>query len=122
MMKRAKLLPPKNIAKSAAHEGVVERPMDKGISKLLEIRRAQAKGKGTSVYRLKKTKEEEEEEMRAEQRASSVFRLRRGEEEDEDAQTTSVGRLRADRLQLAQLPPGALQKKPKKPTYGDLDA
>lgn len=120
MMKRARLLPAKNIAKSAAHEGVVERPMDKGISKLLEIRRAQAKGKGTSVYRLKKTKEEEEEELRAEQRASSVFRLNRGEE-DEEAQTTSVGRLRADRLQLAQLPPDALRKKPKKTTYGDLD-
>jgi hypothetical protein len=106
-----------NTAKSAAHEGVTERPMDKGLSKMLEIARAQRFGRGTSVSRLKKTREEEEEYLRKQQ-GSSVFRLNEGNDE-ENEETTSVGRLRIDRLQLTQ--PKSVPK-PKKPTYGDLNA
>jgi len=39
-------------AKSAAHQGVVARPMDKNLSDILERRRAEVLGGGTSVARL----------------------------------------------------------------------
>ena len=41
-------------AKSAAHEGVVARPMDKNLSDILERRRAEVQGGGTSVARLQR--------------------------------------------------------------------
>ena len=117
MRRREQLLGNKDVAKSAAHEGVVERPMDKGLSKMLEIQRAQSNGRGSSVYRINKTREEEEEELRKQQ-GSSVFRLNEGNDE-EDTEATSVGRLKIDRLQLMQIKP---IPKPKKTAYGDLDA
>jgi len=42
----------KTAATSAAHAGVVARPMEKNISKMLDQRRAQVQGRGTSVARL----------------------------------------------------------------------
>src|SRR3989344_6632234 len=41
-------------AKSAAHQGVVARPMDKNLSDILERRRAEVQGGGTSVARLQR--------------------------------------------------------------------
>jgi hypothetical protein len=40
------------VAKSVAHQGVVERPMDEGLSKILERKRAELKERGTSVARV----------------------------------------------------------------------
>lgn len=117
MQRRERMRSGDNVAKSAAHEGVVERPMDKGLSKMLEIARAQHGGRGSSVSRIKKTPEEEEEELRKQQ-GSSVFRLNEGNDE-EVTEATSVGRLKIDRLQLMQIKP---VPKPKKPLYGDLNA
>jgi hypothetical protein len=94
MLQRQRVLGNKATAKSAAHEGVVERPMDKNLSKLLEIRRAQKIGRGTSVVRLNEK-----------------------ETEEKDAETTSVGRMKVDRLQLNRLKPIPNSKKP---DYGDL--
>lgn len=48
-----------NVAKSVAHEGVVERPMDQNLSKILENKRAELKGRGTSVSRLNRHTETE---------------------------------------------------------------
>jgi len=42
----------KTVAKSAAHVGVVARPMDKNISKILDMKRAQLRRGGTSAARL----------------------------------------------------------------------
>lgn len=55
--RRLKLMQFRNIApvaKSVAHKGVVERPMDQGLSKMLDERRAEMKGRGTSVARVNK--------------------------------------------------------------------
>jgi hypothetical protein len=64
LLKRAELVKSKPAAKSAAHEGVVARPMDRGLSTSLAMKRAQMLGRGTSVKRLSKHAEEEEEERR----------------------------------------------------------
>jgi len=42
----------KTVAKSAAHVGVVARPMDKNLSKILDMKRAAMRAGGTSVKRL----------------------------------------------------------------------
>jgi len=73
----------KSTATSAAHQGVVARPMDKNLSKMLEQRRAQMQSRGTSVARLGKEEDEG---------SSSVKRL--GEDQAQGA--TSVKRLGED--------------------------
>jgi hypothetical protein len=114
--KIARVFTAKPAARSAAHEGVSERPMDKNLSKSLAIKRAQKTGRGTSVFRIK-TKEEEEQELEA-SRGTSAFRLNKSRE-DEEAEASSVAKLRPDRLQFSNLNLGKI-KKPKKPLYGDL--
>lgn len=42
----------KTVAKSAAHQGVMARPMDQSLSKILEKKRAAVRAGGTSVKRL----------------------------------------------------------------------
>jgi hypothetical protein len=90
--------------------------MEKQLSHSLAIKRAQKLGHGTSVGRLNKTREEEEQELEA-ARGTSAFRLNKKEEEE--GETTSVGKLRTDRLPLTTLDLSKIKQK-KKPLYGDL--
>jgi hypothetical protein len=62
MMKRAEVISKKPAAKSAAHEGVVARPMNANLSKILDMKRAQMLGRGTSVQRLQRNAAAEDEE------------------------------------------------------------
>lgn len=93
----------KAVAKSAAHAGVVARPMDRQLSQILDRKRAQVRAGGTSVKRLGQATEEapvgevtttalatDEEraalleansEKSATQRATSAARLRTAEGE-----------------------------------------
>jgi hypothetical protein len=64
ILRRAELIARKPAAKSAAHEGVVARPMDRGLSNSLAIKRAQFLGRGTSVKRLSRHAMEDEEEQK----------------------------------------------------------
>lgn len=81
-------------AKSAAHEGVVARPMDKQISKILQMKRDQLKQRGTSVHRIRENEED------------PLY--------EEDLKSGSVARTRSDLggLPLVRLPPGILKPKP----------
>lgn len=73
----------KSTAKSAAHAGVVARPMDKNLSKILENRRTEMRGPSSSVARLGK------EDAANPQGSSSVGRLN----ETPGQGGTSVGRM-----------------------------
>lgn len=81
---KASMQAAKTTAKSAAHTGVVARPMDKNLSKMLEQRRAQMKESGTSVARLGK-------EVEPRQQGSS--NAHRPGEETNDKNASSVARL-----------------------------
>lgn len=112
---RLKLVKTKLPALSAMHQNVIKRPMDQGISKLLELRRAQAKEKGTSVFRIKRRDEQESSDQ-----TTSIFRLNKDKKNEENDKTVSVGRLRQDRLKLIQ----PIQNKiinPRKGSVGDLN-
>ncbi|OGL73164.1 hypothetical protein A3E39_01505 [Candidatus Uhrbacteria bacterium RIFCSPHIGHO2_12_FULL_60_25] len=88
LAKIAQLRSQKPAAKSAAHEGVVERPMDKQISKILQMKREQSRQSGTSVYRIR---------------------------ENEDLKSSSVARTQSpiNDLPLVRLPQGIVKPKPK---------
>lgn len=51
-MRLAKFRTPKPVGNSAPHQGVVARPMDQQLSDILDKKRAQVLGRGTSVARL----------------------------------------------------------------------
>jgi hypothetical protein len=70
----------KTVARSAAHQGVVARPMDKQLSDILDRKRAEVRQQGTSAARLG---QEEHETL-----------LQANSEEDATNRSTSVGRLR----------------------------
>ncbi len=88
----------KDAAKSAAHEGVVARPMDKQISKILQMKRDQLKQRGTSVHRIRENEDD------------PLY--------EEDLKSGSVARTRSrfGDLPLVRLPPGILKSKPKRPS------
>ncbi len=94
-------------AKSAAHLGVISRPTEQNVSKLLEIRRAQAQGRGTSVHRLKKWWKEEEENEKMTQ-----------DQKNTDSTETPV----PEQHDLLRLKPKIIVQTPKKNQYHDLDA
>lgn len=106
-------------AKSAAHQGVVARPMDKNLSKILDQRRAQAAGPASSVARLGKEGES----------ASNVAelgkeQLTKAQEKMNEGPGTSVARLgkNLNDIPLENLPPGIARPRPpsgSEPT-GDL--
>ncbi len=99
MAKHEAITTSKGAATSAMRKGVTERPMEKDISKSISLKRTQAFKHGTSVYRLKKG-------------------IRDEETADTD-ETTSVSRLRINRLVLPKLPP-IMQQKPPHDPYGDI--
>ncbi|MFH1620727.1 MAG: hypothetical protein ABIB04_01440 [Patescibacteria group bacterium] len=103
-----------NIAKSAAHKGIIERPTEKNISKLLEIRRAQSRGHGTSVYRLKKWWEEDEDDEQMKLADKSAT----NESSDPDA----INDEEEKKPKLIRLQPKIITSPtPKKNQYGDLN-
>lgn len=103
MTKIAALRSIKDVAKSAAHEGVVVRPMDKQISKILQMKRAQAKQHGSSVYRIREREADDEQALYEEElRGTSAARMK-----------TPLGN-----LPLVRLPPGVLKPKPNKKASG----
>lgn len=81
------------------HAGVVERPMDKQISKILQMKRDQLKQRGSSVYRLRERGEDDEQALY-----------------EEDLRGTSAARTKTPLgdLPLVRLPPGILRPKPPK--------
>lgn len=85
----------KSTAKSAAHAGVVARPMDKNLSKILENRRAEMQSSASSVARLGKEDAGSSSVGRLGETpgeaATSVNRL--GEAASGGSTATSVGRL-----------------------------
>ena len=93
----------KDVAKSAAHEGVVARPMDKQISKILQMKRAQAKQHGSSVYRMREREEDDEQALY-----------------EEELRGTSAARIKSPLgdLPLVRLPPGVLRPKSNKKAFG----
>jgi hypothetical protein len=78
LMKRMEALARKPAAKSSAHEGVVARPMDRGLSTSLALKRAQMLDRGTSVKRLSKHADEEEEELRKKEQEEEEAALLKG--------------------------------------------
>lgn len=98
LSKIAQLRTSKSAAKSAAHEGVVERPMDTQISKILQMKRDQLKQRGSSVYRLREHEGEDEQALY-----------------EEDLRGTSAARTKTPLgdMPLVRLPPGVLRPKRK---------
>lgn len=105
--------PNQSVAKSAAHEGVVARPMDRQLSHSLETRRMEAKDRGTSVGRMKKRWQEEDEE-RERQRLEEEARLAEEALKEAEAPGTSASRLgnpMINELKLTRMPYEVLHPK-----------
>jgi len=102
-------------ATSAAHTGVVARPMDQNLSKMLEQRRAQFQESGTSIARIgKKEKDLSTHIKQLDERAPKVSNI-------ELQSGTSVARIKQKNTP-SYLPPIPITKKSpsKKNFYGDL--
>lgn len=106
----------KMVAKSAAHVGVVARPMDKNLSKILDRKRAQVRAGGTSVKRLGESGQEEAMEVvdPTEGLLERDALVDANSEKTGTQRATSVGRLRTAEGAMG------LQKPPAPPEPPDM--
>ncbi len=135
--RRFKLMQFRNVApvaKSVAHRGVVERPMDQGLSKMLDERRAEMKGRGTSVARVNRYGELEAqadaaspdtagetsmndwESPHPEDRVLDELQEANSSQETEQG-GTSIGRMRSAKKEMRLK--DAISRKP--PSLGDME-